>query len=174
MNDLVLLTALLGGPAYGYALKRTAGLIFGSGVLHNNVVYPLLKKFVQAGWVEQTTVPGDRGQQRKQYRLTAAGRKYLLEQIASFGEKEASDDGAFLFRVALFDLLPEEKREEILAARKAFLITRIEELSELEKNGRPKSFSAVVLGRVQALVSDELQWIASLERPKRRKGPANR
>jgi hypothetical protein len=62
MTDLVLLSALLGGPAYGYALKRTAGLIFGNGVLHNNVVYPLLKKFVASGWVEQTTVPGDRGQ----------------------------------------------------------------------------------------------------------------
>src|SRR5580693_5706533 len=102
MTDLVLLTALLSGPAYGYALKRTAGLIFGSGVLHNNVVYPLLKKFVESGWVEQSSVPGDRGQQRKQYRITAAGRKYLLERIANFGEREACDDGAFLFRVALF------------------------------------------------------------------------
>jgi DNA-binding PadR family transcriptional regulator len=169
MTDLVLLTALLGGPAYGYALKRTAGLIFGSGALHNNVVYPLLKEFVQSGWVEQSSVPGDRGQQRKQYRITAAGRKYLLEQVAMFGEREARDDGAFLFRVALFDLLPEEKRREILAARKAFLAARLEELSQLEKSGRPKSFATVVLDRVQASVKDELEWITRLERSKRGK-----
>jgi DNA-binding PadR family transcriptional regulator len=168
MTDLVLLTALLGRPAYGYALKRNAGLIFGNGVLHNNLVYPLLKRFVQSGWVEQSSVPGDRGQQRKQYRITPAGRKYLLEQIAIFGEREACNDGAFLFRVAMFDLLPEEKRREIIAARKAFLTARLKELSELEKTGKPKSFSAVVLNRFQAVVKGELEWIARLERSKRR------
>jgi DNA-binding PadR family transcriptional regulator len=128
MTDLVILTALLGGPAYGYALKRTAGLIFGNGMLHNNVVYPMLKKFVESGWVEQSTIPGDRGQERKQYRITAAGRKHLLEQITEFGEREASNDGAFLFRVALFDLMPKEKRAEILAARKSHLAHRLGEL----------------------------------------------
>lgn len=169
MTDLVLLTALLGGPAYGYALKRTAGLIFGNGVLHSNLVYPLLKKFVQSGWVEQSSVPGDRGQQRKQYRITPAGRKYLLEQIAIFGRREARDDGAFLFRVAMFDLLPEEKRREIIAARKGFLTARVKELSELEETGKPKSFNAVVLNRFQALVKGELEWIARLERSKGRR-----
>lgn len=169
MTDLVILTALLEAPAYGYALKRTAGLIFGSGVLHNNVVYPLLKKFVASGWVEQSTVPGDRGQQRKQYRITPAGRKYLLEQIAIFGEREAANDGAFLFRVALFDLLTEEKRKEILAARRAFLMTHVEDLAELAKTRRAKSFSAMVLERHQAGVNDELEWVARLEKQTGRK-----
>lgn len=173
MTDLVLLTALLGGPAYGYALKRTAGLIFGSGTLHSNVVYPLLKKFVESGWVKQSTVPGDRGQQRKQYRITEAGRQYLLEQLAEFGDREAADDGAFLFRVALFDLLPQEKRNEILAARKAYLAVRLQELDMLEKSGKPKSFSRIVLKRYQTLVKDELKWIAVLEQPKRRERHAN-
>jgi DNA-binding PadR family transcriptional regulator len=163
MNDLVLLAAMLGGPAYGYALKRTAGLIFGSSALHNNVVYPSLKKFMRNGWVEQSSVPGDRGQQRKQYRITAAGRKYLLEQLATFGEREAADDGAFLFRVALFDALPKAKREAIIAARKSFLASRATELSDLREIGKPSSFGSVALDRVQALVEDELRWIGRLE-----------
>ncbi len=166
MTDLVLLTALLSGPAYGYALKRTAGLIFGSGVLHNNLVYPLLKKFVESGWVEQKTVPGDRGQQRKQYRITAAGKRYLMQQIASFDERDAANDGAFLFRVAMFDLLPEERRKEILAVRKAYLAVRIRELDELKKTGMPKSFSRIVLEHFQDLVRNELRWISGLEEPK--------
>jgi DNA-binding PadR family transcriptional regulator len=174
MTDLVLLTALLGGPAYGYALKRTAGLIFGRGTLHNNIVYPLLKKFVESGWVEQSTVPGDRGQQRKQYRITEMGRKYLLEQIAEFGEREASNDGAFLFRVAMFDFLPEEKRKEILTVRKAHLAVRLKDLYLLEKTGKAKSFSGVVLERILNLVRDEIQWITrELELPKRRERHAN-
>jgi DNA-binding PadR family transcriptional regulator len=163
MTDLVLLTALLPGPAYGYALKRTAGLIFGRGVLHNNLVYPLLKRFVEAGWVEQSSVPGDRGQERKLYQITAGGRKHLLQQIAAFGEREASNDDAFLFRVAMFDLLPEEKRKEIIAARKAYLDVRVSELAELEKTGKPASFPGLVLKRVQAAALDELDWIARIE-----------
>ena len=166
MNDLVLLAALLGGPAYGYALKRSAGLIFGNSAMHNNVVYPSLKKFIRNGWAEQSSVPGERGQQRKQYRITAAGKDYLLEQLSTFGEREAADDGALLFRVAFFDVLPQAKREAIIAARKSFLASRAGQLLELRETGKPRSFGSVALDldRVQALVEDELRWIERLKR----------
>lgn len=163
MNELVLLAALLRSPAYGYALKETAGLIFGSRAMHPNIVYPLLKKFVQNGWVEQSETPGDRGQTRKQYRITAAGKKYLLEQLATFTEQDAADDGAFLFRVAFFDTLPNETRQAMLAARKSFLRSRSAQLAELRKGTQPKSFGAVALDRVQNVVRDELCWIDKLE-----------
>lgn len=163
MNDLVLLAALFRGPAYGYALKRTAGLIFGANTMHNNVVYPSLKKFMANGWVEQKSVPGDRGQQRKQYRITSLGKKYLLEQLASFGEREAADEGAFLFRVAFFDVLAKGKRDAIVAARKSFLASRTQQLSELREMGQPSSFSALALNRVQGVVEAELRWVQQVE-----------
>lgn len=131
--------------------------------MHSNVVYPLLKRFMKNGWVEQGSTPGDRGQTRKQYRITAAGRKYLLEQLGSFDEQDAGDDGAFLFRVALFDALPKEKRQAILARRKSFLTSRSEQLAELREAGQPRSFGGVALDRVQTLVHDELRWIHMLE-----------
>jgi DNA-binding PadR family transcriptional regulator len=163
MNDLILLAALLGGPAYGYALKKTAGLIFGSRAMHPNVVYPLLKKFMQNGWVEQGSAPGDRGQPRKQYRITAAGREYLLERLGTFSEEDAGDDEAFLFRVALFDALPKQKCQVILAARKRFLTSRSKELAELRAATRARSFGGVALDRVQTLVQGELRWVHALE-----------
>ncbi len=163
MNDLVLLAALLRGPAYGYPLKKTAGLIFGNSAMHNNIIYPALKKFTRNGWVEQATVQGDRGQQRKQYRITVAGRKYLFEQLGMFGDREAGEEGAFLLRVALFDVLPKRKREAIVATRKSFLNSRSAELSQLRKAAQPRSFGAVALDRVQTLVTDELRWIRQLE-----------
>jgi DNA-binding PadR family transcriptional regulator len=163
MNELVLLAALLRSPTYGYALKETAGLILGSRAIHPNVVYPLLKKFVQNGWVEQSETPGDRGQTRKQYRITAAGRKYLLEQIATFGERDAGDDGAFLFRVAFFDALTKETRRAILGLRKSFLQSRSAQLAELRRRTQPKSFGSVALKRVQHVVLGELRWIDKLE-----------
>ncbi len=163
MNELVLLAALLRSPAYGYALKETAGLIFGSKAMHPNIVYPLLKKFVQNGWVEKSEKPGERGQTRKQYRITADGRRYLFEQLATFTEQDAADEGAVLFRVAFFDILPKETRQAILAARKSFLQSRLAQLVELRTQTNPKSFGGVALDRVLSVVRDELRWIDSLE-----------
>jgi DNA-binding PadR family transcriptional regulator len=163
MNELVLLAALLRTPAYGYALKETAGLIFGSRAMHPNVVYPSLKKFVQEGWVEQSEKPGERGQTRKLYRITATGTKYLLERLATFTKLDAADDGAFLFRVAFFDALPKERRRDILALRKSFLQSRFAQFSELRTVTPSKSFPGLALARVQSLVQDELRWIGKLE-----------
>jgi len=164
MNDLVLLAGLLHGPAYGYALKKTAGLIFGASALHNNIVYPSLRKFVQNGWVQVSSVPGERGQQRKQYRITAAGRKYLIEQLKTFGEREAADHGAFLLRVAFFDVLPKTKCLEIMAARKASLTARAARLAALRESTAAQSYAATVLYRLLAQGASELEWVGDLER----------
>ena len=163
MNDLVLLTALLAGPAYGYALKKTAGLIFGSGALHNNVVYPFFQRSIRHGWVEQKIVAGDRGQQRKQYRITPAGRKYLIEQVSRLPETEAADEGAFLLRVALFDVISARNRQAIVAARKSFLVARAAELAQLREGTDASSFGMVALERVRERVSGELEWIGRIE-----------
>src|SRR5262245_56367293 len=163
MTELVILAALLQSPAYGYALKKTAGLIFGSRALHPNIVYPLLKKFVQNGWVEQSSAPGERGQTRKQYRITAAGKKYLLQELSTFDKHNASDEAGFPFRVGFFDALPKQKRQEMLAARKGFLNTRSKDLSRLSEQANANSFNGMALQRVQSQVRDELRWIRKLE-----------
>src|SRR3974390_459070 len=131
MNELIVLACLLRAPAYGYALTKTAGLIFGNREMHPNIVYPSLKKFVQERWVERRSKPGERGQTRKQYRITSNGRKYILERLSTFSERDASDDGVFLFRVAFFDLLPKPTCCQILEARKLFLNSRAHELAKL-------------------------------------------
>lgn len=164
MIDLIILAAFLNGPAYGYSLKRTAGLIFGSGALHNNVIYPSLKRFVRSGWVKQKLVAGDRGQQRKQYELTAAGRKYLFEEVGKFGEQDAADEGAFLLRVALFEALPQTTREAIIAARKSFLTVRAAELSRLREIAPEGSFGLAAIDRIHSRYMDELRWIRKIEK----------
>ena len=45
MIDLIILASLLDGPKHGYALKKQAGMIFNHSQLHNNLVYPLLRRF---------------------------------------------------------------------------------------------------------------------------------
>ena len=107
MNDLLLLSMMLGGPKYGYQLKREAGWIMGQA-LHNNLVYPTLRRFLEEGWVSKKAVPGERGQTRQRYVLTAEGRRYLFECLNKFSEGDASSDQSFNLRVGLFAALKPE------------------------------------------------------------------
>jgi len=131
--------------------------------MHAAIIYPLLKKFLQNGWVEQSPMPGERGQTRKQYRITPAGRKYLIEQLSIFSEQDASNDGAFLFRVAFFDAFPRQKRLDILEARRRYLNLRRIDFAELSVDPHGKSFGTVAVDRHRARIQDELRWTRKLE-----------
>src|SRR5579862_9309959 len=123
MNDLLMLSMMLDGPKYGYQLKREAGWILGQE-LHNNLVYPSLRRFLEEGWVSKKSVPGERGQTRQQYALTAEGRRFYFERIREFSEDDASSEDAFFLRLGVFEALPIESREAILSAREGFLQRR--------------------------------------------------
>ncbi|MGH9773784.1 MAG: helix-turn-helix transcriptional regulator [Candidatus Acidiferrales bacterium] len=164
MNDLILLAALLPGPSYGYALKRQVGLILGTGEMHNNLVYPLLRGFLRRGWVAQSTAPGERGQQRKRYRLTAAGRAEVLRRLAQFDEKAAAQPSAFLFRVALFDILDAPARRKILDLRAAHLARTLERLSTVERESKPVGYARRVLDFKLTLLRNELRWARNLQK----------
>jgi hypothetical protein len=73
MNDLLLLAMLLGGPQHGYALKKAAGLITGQTDMHNNLVYPLLRRFVREGWVTQKKPPANAGKRARFIRSPRLG-----------------------------------------------------------------------------------------------------
>src|SRR5579863_9509880 len=114
MNDLLLLAALLPGPRHGYALKQQVGLLTGKAAMHNNLVYPLLRRFVENGWVRQRKAEGERGQTREVYTLTAKGKEELLRRLADYGGEEAASENGFRLRVGLFDSLNTETRQRIL------------------------------------------------------------
>src|ERR1700752_3802901 len=131
MNDLILLAALLAGPQHGYALKKQVGLITGKRDMHNNLVYPLLRRFVENGWVSKRQAAGQRGQTRELYALTAKGKQELLRRLADFTEKEAPSENEFHLRVGLFAVLEAETRARILAERDRWLAKREETLARI-------------------------------------------
>ncbi len=104
MNDLLLLAMLLDDPAHGYALKKRVGHITGQTDMHNNLVYPLLKRFVDSGWVSRKTVPGERGQTRERYALTSKGKQELVRRLEEFSAKDAASSEAFQLRLGLFSV----------------------------------------------------------------------
>ena len=145
MTDLILLAPLLDGPRHGYQLKKEAGLAQGQAELHNNLVYPLLRRFAARGWVRQREIPGERGQMRRLYTLTSAGKAELARRLAAFSGRDAQSSGAFQLRASLFAILDPASRQRILAAREEFLAKREESLCRTLQHFRPAQFPAEVI-----------------------------
>ncbi|HEY1676844.1 MAG TPA: PadR family transcriptional regulator [Candidatus Sulfotelmatobacter sp.] len=164
MNDLLLLAIILDGPKYGYQLKREAGWIAGQDNLHSNLVYPLLRKFLGQKWVTMKTVPGERGQTRRQYSLTAAGRQNLFERLNAFSEADAASESAFHLRVGIFPALQPQARETVLARRDAYLQKRGLKLEALEASIRVGKFGGEVVGYMRKQIDMERAWIRHLQR----------
>src|SRR5579863_1920710 len=81
-NDpaLLVLASLAEGDKHGYAMmediERFASVKLGPGTL-----YGAITRLEESGWI--APVPSE--DRRQPYRITAAGRKYLAEQLSSLG-----------------------------------------------------------------------------------------
>jgi DNA-binding PadR family transcriptional regulator len=164
MNDLLLLAMMLDEPKYGYQLKREAGWIMGQEVLHNNIVYPLLRHFLEEKWVSKKEIPGERGQTRQQYALTVQGRQHLFERLNTFGEAEARSEDAFHLRVGLFPALKPESRQAILASRESYLDRHGQKLDALQENMELGRFGGEVVRHLRKRIETEQEWIRHLRR----------
>ena len=163
MNDLLILSMMLDSPKYGYQLKREAGLIMGQA-LHNNLVYPTLRRFLEEGWVSKKAVPGKRGQTRQQYALSAEGRRHLFERLSAFGESDAVSEDAFHLRVGLFPVLKPEVRESILGRREKWLQDRDQKLAALQDNMDLGKFGGEIVRHRRKQIEMELEWNRHLRR----------
>ena len=164
MNDLIILATLLEGPKHGYQLKREAGFILGQGAMHNNLVYPLLRRLTAEGWVNKKTVPGERGQTRLQYAITALGQRELVTRLSEFGESDASSLPGFITRVGMFEVLEAPVRARILKQRESYLQGREEKLNTLGQNMDLGVYGGEVVGYLVEQIRAELAWIRRLHR----------
>ena len=139
-------------------------MIFGQQMLHNNLIYPLLRRFLNDGWVSKKEVPGERGQTRQEYSLTAQGRRVLLERLSQFTEADAASDKEFRSRVGLFDLLQPEVRETILTRRESYLQGHDQHLALLETNMKVGKYGGEVIGQMRDQIALETKWIQHLRR----------
>lgn len=170
MTDLIILATLLSGPRHGYHIKRQAGIILGQELLHNNLVYPLLRRFVANRWVKRKTAPGERGQTRNLYAMTVLGKKELIARLSQFSEQEARAQDAFRLRVGLFQLLEPETRNRILDLREQVLQGRLEKLKGIIANFEMDRFAAEVTSRASAEAKGELEWVQHLRRVAKKEG----
>ena len=164
MNDLLILCMMLDGPQYGYQLKRQAGWILGQEALHNNLVYPLLRRFLEKKWVSKKAVPGNRGQTRQQYALTAEGRRTLFARLNNFSDADARSEQSFHLRIGLFPGLEPECRKSILDLRESYLERRDKRLAALEDNMDLRKFGSEIVRHLRKQIEFERDWVGHLRR----------
>lgn len=162
MNDLIILSLLLEGPKHGYLLKQDAAMFSSEQKLHNNTIYPLLKRFLRNGWITQHQADGERGQTRLLYGLTKAGREALVNGLASFSESDAINPHAFQLRVGLFALLDTPTRRRILDLRDGHLAARLDRVRRIAKAHVVEGWPASSIQHVIKQIQVERKWIAQL------------
>ena len=159
-----MMALMLGEPKYGYQLKREAGWMTGEDPLHNNIVYPMLRRFLDDGLVSKKAVPGERGQTRQQYALTAQGRRVFFERMNSFTDDDAASDDAFRLRLGIFEELKAESREAILAKREQYLERRDQRLENLQGQMELGRFGGEIVRYMRKQIATERDWIRHLRR----------
>ena len=83
--DLLILKALTLGPLHGYGVaRRIAQLSDEMLQVEQGSLYPALYRIEQRGWVKARWELSETGRRAKFYALTAAGRKQLAVEEASW------------------------------------------------------------------------------------------
>jgi DNA-binding PadR family transcriptional regulator len=99
--------------------------------LHNNTIYPLLKRFLKSGWITQRKADGD--QTRLLYALTPSGKQALADKLSDFSESDIPNPQAFRLRIGLFDQLNKPTRQRILELRDGHLAARLSRIRQITK-----------------------------------------
>lgn len=163
--DVLILSHLAVGPMHGYELKRRVSATT-AFTLHNNALYPALRRFEEAGAVTKTAVPQDGRPPRHVYELTDVGRELLHDMLAELPPELAGSEEEFLTRLGMFDELTPDERRGVLAARSAALDARHAHLTDLaeraERSSGNRRWGGLVVRALLQRVDAERSWLDTL------------
>jgi len=94
--DMIVLAALAGGPAHGYAVIQQIRLRSGGAFdLPEGTIYPVLHRLEQKGLLDSRWTKAESGRERRVYALTRSGRRALADQRAVWRRFAAAIGGLF-------------------------------------------------------------------------------
>jgi DNA-binding PadR family transcriptional regulator len=160
--EILILRHLTRRPAHGYELRKRVEKTVGV-LLHNNSLYPALKRFEEAGAVTRTTEPPENGRPPRQvYALTPVGRDLLHDMLAELAPQDAGDETEFLARVGQFSLISPAERRAVLDSREKALGSQLEHFSQMHALSDDEPWGRVVTEELIRRATDEIAWIARL------------
>ena len=161
--EILILRRLRSGPAHGYELRKRVEETTGF-VLHNNSLYPALRRFEEAGAVTKTAEPQEGRPPRLVYTLTDVGRELLHDMLAELPAEQAGDETEFLARLGQFSLINSAERAGILASRTRAVRTQLAHYRTMHQlaTGHGISWGALVTAELIRRREQELTWLAEL------------
>src|ERR1700760_3634935 len=114
--EILILRRLRGRPTHGYELRKRVEETTGV-VLHNNSLYPALRRFEEAGAVTKNAEPQDGRPAPRGFTLTDVGQDLLHDMLADLPADQAGDDTEFIARLGQFSLINPSERARVLASR---------------------------------------------------------
>jgi|SRR5215469_1910613 len=162
--EIVILRRLSGGPAHGYELRKRVEETTGF-VLHNNSLYPALKRFEEAGAVTKAAEIQEGRPPRLVYTLTEVGRELLHDMIAELPPEAAADDAEFMARLGQFSLISPAEQAAVLAARIGAVSSRLAHLRTMGALAieHGEHWGALVATELARRDEQELDWLADLD-----------
>jgi DNA-binding PadR family transcriptional regulator len=161
--EILILRRLRAGPAHGYELRKRVEQTTGV-VLHNNSLYPALRRFEEAGAVTKTAEPQEGRPPRLVYTLTEVGHELLHDMLADLPPEQAADEGEFMARLGQFSLLNSAERSMVLAARTRAVREQLAHLNEMRDlaAAHGERWGALVTRELIRRHEQELAWLAEL------------
>jgi DNA-binding PadR family transcriptional regulator len=162
--DIVILSHLQRGPVHGYELKRRVSQTT-AYALHNNTLYPALRRFEEAGAVTKTAETQEGRPPKHVYELTDVGRELLHDMLADLPPEQAADEKEFLTRLGQFEHLTPDERRRVLAARTDALRgqqTHLRGLAEQTTRSPNHHWGSLVVAELADRIDRELAWIERL------------
>src|SRR5947209_9750645 len=171
-SEILILAMLRPGPRHGYDIKKDVErALAGTVSLNNKTLYLALKRFEEIGAVTRQVIPQEGKPNRHLYQLTERGIELLQGSLRDFPPSQAGSDAEFFTRVAFFDLLEAEERQEILNKRLVYLQGGLEYLQNLQQmtdSGEDCANIVPTLSNAQRVLAfhlrrirDEYQWIST-------------
>ena len=161
--EIIILRRLRSGPAHGYELRKRVEETTGF-VLHNNSLYPALRRFEEAGAVTKTAEPQQGRPPRLVYTLTEVGHELLHDMLADLPPEQAAEPAEFLARLGQFSLINSAERSAVLASRTQAVRQQLTHYHAMYKlatdHGEP--WGALATGHLIRAHEQELAWLAEL------------
>ena len=161
--EILILRRLRSGPAHGYELRKRVEQTTGV-VLHNNSLYPALKRFEEAGAVTKTAEPQQGRPPRLVYTLTEVGHELLHDMLAELPPEQAADEAEFLARLGQFSLLSSAERSVVLAARTRAVREQLAHYQTMQHLAiaHAERWGGLVTSEMIRRHQHELTWLAEL------------
>lgn len=85
--DMLVLRTLRAGPLHGYGIAKSIRSISDESLdIEFGSLYPALKRLEAQGWISSEWEISEHNRRAKYYKLTAAGRKHLLQEHSKWAE----------------------------------------------------------------------------------------